>query len=958
MKLKTLLLSLFLGNLYCSGDLNARPLPEHIYAAPPLSFIENKGQVTDQYGNSRPDIQFKLGSPGLNIFVGAGQIHYQWAKPVDNQSGVANPAIDAGGSRTSDPDQASSLTSSLYEGYRMDVTLIGAGKPTKITTQGQQDYRERYYLPQFGGKDNIARSYQKITYENVYPNIDWVLYIKNGYLEYDFVVKPGGNIADIRLKYSGASSLEIDVNGDLTAVTPMGNITERAPYSFLENGTKVASSFTLKDKEIGFKTGDFNPRSLLTIDPTIHWTSYYGGSGLDMVNNITCDASGNVYATGNTQGSGNIATVGSHQEIFKGGLYDVFLAKFNSKGQRVWATYYGGPDEDQGRGITFDRHNGIYLCGSTRSAIDIATANSYQATYGGSQSAFLAKFDTAGVRHWATYYGGGSTSENSYAVTCDTSTNVYMVGTTKSLTGIATASSYQPAFGGGVDHFIVKFDSSGTRQWGTYYGDTKNEMTGCSITYDYRGCIYVAALTQSTDKIATANGFQTTLGGVTDAYVAKFNEAGQRQWATYYGGPNSEYMLGNNLISTDDSGNVYLGFHTNSLTGIATTGSHPDALVGRLDCGLVKFDADGKRQWATYYGGLDPAGGPDQLAGILCDDNYIYLTGYTRSPDGIATSGQDTILKSDDAFLTKFDNAGVLQWGTYYGGSSAENTYSIAMDGLGSLYICGITQSKDLPGASNSFQDTFAGLADGFLVKFCAYAPNIPYIIGPDSVCANSVQVYSVPGDTSNSEYVWQLPMGWEGNNSGGSITITAGNDGSTDTLRVSRINCGTDTSEVLLLPVNVISLEPAVITINGFVLGTAGAYASYQWFLDGAPVANATADTLAVAANGSYFVIVTNEFGCADTSDVYKVTNYSRVNDLNNGQEAIRIYPNPAQDILNIESYLPLNVTICSMEGRVLLHVNDVKAIDVSNLAAGNYLLKFTDRNGIPLKTEMFIKW
>ena len=160
----------------------------------PLCFIENKGQILDQNNKSRYDIQYKLSAPGMNLFVGNGQLHYQFRKK-----------------------EGSGLSL-----YRMDVTLLGADKLAQVEATEKQAYYENYYLT-YATKDGIsANSYNKVTYKNVYPNIDWVVYVKEGKVEYDFVVRPGGNVNDIKLSYGGASSLQINKDGGITAITQMG----------------------------------------------------------------------------------------------------------------------------------------------------------------------------------------------------------------------------------------------------------------------------------------------------------------------------------------------------------------------------------------------------------------------------------------------------------------------------------------------------------------------------------------------------------------------------------------------------------------------------------------------------------------------------------------------------------------------------------------------------------------
>jgi hypothetical protein len=88
-----------------------------------------------------------------------------------------------------------------------------------------------------------------------------------------------------------------------------------------------------------------------------------------------------------------------------GGGYDAFLVKFNSSGIRQWATYYGGNTDEYGNSCAIDGSGNVYLAGQYtiyhRHCIWRASKYNWR-----NYDAFLVKFTSAGVRQWATYYGG------------------------------------------------------------------------------------------------------------------------------------------------------------------------------------------------------------------------------------------------------------------------------------------------------------------------------------------------------------------------------------------------------------------------------------------------------------------------------------------------------------------------------------------------------------------------
>ncbi len=152
------------------------------------------------------------------------------------------------------------------------------------------------------------------------------------------------------------------------------------------------------------------------------------------------------------------------------------------------------------------------------------------------------------------------------------------------------------------------------------------------------------------------------------------------------------------------------------------------------------------------------------------------------------------------------------------------------------------------------------------------------------------------------------------------------------------------------------VELEPEI-RVDGFVLSTTESYNTYQWLLNGNIIQGATDSTYTVTENGDYSVIVSNEYGCVDTTDVYPVTN-SGVSDLNSIAQEIRIYPNPAQDVVYIHSPVAVNVKVTGLEGKVLFLVeNRSGSIPVNNLAGGVYLFLVTDKSGNLIKVEKVVK-
>ena len=241
--------------------------------------------------------------------------------------------------------------------------------------------------------------------------------------------------------------------------------------------------------------------------------------------------------------------------------------------------------------------------------------------------------DPVPTRRWGTYYGGTGTNQaGTHGLAIDGNGNSIIVGWTTSLNGIATTGAYQEIYDGSTDGFVAKFLPDGTLLWGTYYGgNSVDEGYCCAVDKD--NYIFYGGSTYSTDNIATPGAFQTTLQGQPDAVLAKFSPDGILLWGTYYGGASTTAFNGQSVTScsTDTAGNIYYAGITSSQANIATAGA-------------VQPD---------FGGGL-----------------Y-------------------------DVFLTSFAGDGTRNWGTYYGGTGAEQNQACSVSKAGLVYLSGTTTSPN-----------------------------------------------------------------------------------------------------------------------------------------------------------------------------------------------------------------------------------------------------------------------
>ena len=221
------------------------------------------------------------------------------------------------------------------------------------------------------------------------------------------------------------------------------------------------------------------------------------------------------------------------------------------------------------------------------------------------------------------------------------------------------------------------------------------EDLGYAIAVDGSGNVYVAGISNATwgSPVNAHTG-----SGWHDAFAAKLNSSGVRQWNTFMGASNPDF---GRAIAVDGSGNVYVaGFSE------ATWGSPVNALAGGVDAFAAKLDSsNGALQWNTFIGGLST----DDCYGIALDvSGNIYVAGESWATWG---SPVNPFAGINDAFAAILNSSGSLQRNTFMGSSSNDYGRAIAVDGSGNVYVAGdswATWGSPVNAHAGQYPDAFA----------------------------------------------------------------------------------------------------------------------------------------------------------------------------------------------------------------------------------------------------------
>lgn len=630
---------------------------------------------------------------------------------------------------------------------RLDIDFINANGLIQIVPKNKISGVHYYFNNQY----SRANEYEEVLYQEIYPGIDVQFLIpKNAtdILKYNFIVHPGADLTKIKLKINGAkASLG---KGDLKINLGQKVISESIPLSFYAEDQQLADlHFALSADTLQF-AGSYNSSKTLIIDPVSNlvWSTYHGGTGVDVSLALRIDAQNNLYTTGYTASPGNIATTGAFQNVITGSL-DVFLTKFSPAGQKLWSTYFGGTAVDIAYAMHVKPDGTVYLAGATNSSVGLVTAGAHQQVYGGGVNDILiAAFSNSGQRLWSTYYGGAG-HDIAEAITCDAGGNILFSGHTESSSGIATPAAFQSTYNFNYDVCLVKLTPSGQRLWGTYYGDSGTDET-YAICTGAQNQVYITGGTTSISDIATSGVHQQFPGGAVDAFLACFDSTGTtRNWATYFGGSAND--AGTAL--TISNGTLFLGGNTSSTNNIASPGAQQTSPLSYDETFVSAFSTSGQRIWATYFGGEDT----EYIFDLIADqDSQILVCGASNSTMNISTSGAWQASLSTvgiyDAFFARYNKDGLRQFSSYFGGEGNDQAHGIAIDNAGKIYLAGQTTSTAGISTPNVIQLQNNGNGDAFLAKFCIPFKAPLYPAHSATYCTGSITFSSTPG---YSNYLW-----------------------------------------------------------------------------------------------------------------------------------------------------------------------------------------------------------
>jgi len=643
-----------------------------------------------------------------------------------------------------------------------------------------KDNHLNYFLPHCGtGIPNVP-GYSRVVYENIFPFVDLHFYSGGFGQKMALVCRPGCNLADVKFRFAGQDSLNLDLWGNLKLFSngKYFILPHAVAYQVNSDNTTIPVSWGANyqaDEDAGlvsFYYSQYDQTKPLVLligpppamggqnnTPGVCWSTYLGGDGHDVVIDSDVDEYRNYYTVGQT------FSQSINFPIFTGVVYYqaspmAFMSKFDLEHVIEWSTFYGGSYGIQAATCIQARPGAEpnVLVGGYVNANDLFVVSPSDGRYydpASSGGGFLAELSATGEAVWSTYIGSGNMDvldldlhdNGQFAVVGHAEWNLPEEQVTPDPDAVhwSYVGSTNANYPG--DGYIVLFNAARKTIWSTYIGGNKGESIETVRFGDEK--IVIAGQTTSTNiplQDGGSNAYDETAHGSSDIIIMEFDMVGRLNWSTYFGGNLGESIGDQGLAIQQASSD---GFQDVFIVGMSSsddlplengTNWHDDTFKPGLQGYILRISGEDRSiAWLTYAKGLGTIEKATYMNTVAIDGmDRIFVGGTSWDPSFPLVGAPGVYSPSSmygvgDGVIMCFSNTQDLRWSTYFGGQESgfygDEIRTLALDGLDRLYAAGRTYAAystnsffpftDPLGEDDWFDSSFYPTSDGFLAAFC-----------------------------------------------------------------------------------------------------------------------------------------------------------------------------------------------------------------------------------------------
>lgn len=556
-----------------------------------VTFVPNQNQWTEE-------VLFQADVQSGRAFFGENKVTYAYYSNEDLNRDHNELPDSADVVRAEDEDVP-------VRCFAFEVEFVGAQEST-VTGNNPKSHRVNYFTgndPSHWASD--VPVYEKLNYRAIYPGTDIQYYGSGSKLKYDFIVAPGSDPSQIKMRYNGQRSIQMDGENLLIDLGFM-QIKEVIPSSYqIRNGVKeeVKCRFLLTGTEVTFVFPEgFDTQLPLIIDPVVMASTYSGGTCYTRGFCSTYDDQGNIYSGGICYSLGFPVTPGAYSVTYAA-AGDIGISKYSPDGSSLlFCTYLGGTGLETPHSMIVQNGN-LYLYGTSWSYDFPVTAQAYSQSLngGGFCDLVVTCLNGTGSSLIASTYIGGTWTDGLNMILANRSDgrkgeiiiaangDVLVANCALSQNFPTTPGAYRTTSTGGQDAVVFRMNASlSTLIWATYIGSSVHDVA-YGIREGKDGSIFVCGTSNNYFTLfPTVPGcFMTTPTGASDAFVARFSSDGSTLLAgTYIGGVGRDIAY---FLDIDEDGDVYVFGEARNAVATAGTYSIPGSrtFITKFDPGLT-----------------------------------------------------------------------------------------------------------------------------------------------------------------------------------------------------------------------------------------------------------------------------------------------------------------------------------------------------------------------------------
>lgn len=417
-----------------------------------------------------------------------------------------------------------------------------------------------------------------------------------------------------------------------------------------------------------------------------------GGTNAESIDSTAIDASGNVYVAGTFEGTVDVDPGPGIVSYTTAGSRDVFVSKFRSNGDLIWAKHFDGTGDDDLGGVAVDAAGNVVVTGGFNGTMDLDPgAATHSTTSSGYTDGYVVKLDSTGSYIWSNTYGCGA---GAYLwmgkVAVDSQNRITMIGGSQCDFDFDSGSgvmSMVPA--GGFDGFIGQMDSAGHAIWLRTVGGTGDDFAN-HAAFDSNGDVvtvggYDTAFDADPGAGTTMLVPQDGGGALSDVFIVKYNASGGFVWAKSVGGVGDDFASD---VAFGPTGEVYIGGgFDNAADFDPGPGVNAVSPTGEHDAFVLKLTSSGSFSWVRTVGGT----ANDVASGVAVTPDSVYVTGEFRgtadldpSPDSLNFTANNK-----DAFIMRLATNGTYVWSKVMNGAGAHYANGVATTSNGTLVMYG-----------------------------------------------------------------------------------------------------------------------------------------------------------------------------------------------------------------------------------------------------------------------------